>query len=87
MFEVVAALVGEEAGDVEAVCDCSFDLREEVGDLIQVVCDDDAGGAEEEIAVLIRWIEARGFEEDGAGVRRDGCADVLGKTNPVRGGL
>ena len=61
------AFVGEVAGDVEAFGQGGFDLREERGDFVDGVGDEDSGGVEEEIAVVVVGVEAGGFEEDGVG--------------------
>ena len=66
-LEGVAALVGEEASEVEVLGEGLLDLMEEGGDFFGRVRGEDAEGMEEEIAAVIVGVEARGFEEDGVG--------------------
>ena len=78
-FEVGVAFVGEVAGDVEAFVECGFDLLEEGGDFVGGLRCEDAGGVEEEIAVMVGGVEAGGFEEDGVGGALDQRVDGGGE--------
>ena len=82
------AFVGEVAGDVEAFGQGGFDLREERGDFVWRGSREDAGGVEEEVAVVVGGVEAGGFEEDGVGGGLDEGVDGggEGRVASVRGG-
>ena len=85
-FEVGVAFVGEVAGYVEAFGEGGFDVGEERGDFFGRGGGEDAGGVEEEIAVVVVGVEAGGFEEDGVGgaIRR-GCGGRWGGACSGRG--
>jgi len=85
---VGVAFVRKVAGEVEAFGEGEFDGGEESGDFVWRGGRQDAGGVEEEIAVMIGGVEAGGFEEDGVGGRLDEGVEVggEGRETGVRGG-
>ena len=63
LLEVITALIGEEAGDMEAVCKCFFHLKKHLRDLVQCIRGDDADRIQEEITMFIQWVKTRCLQE------------------------
>ena len=84
VLEVVTGFVGEKTSDVEAAGERRFDGGEEFGELVERVSCEDVDGVEEEVAVLVGSVEARGFEEDGTGCVLDERACGGWERSPLR---
>ena len=66
-LEMIAGLVAEESGDVEAGGKCVVNLRKEGGDVVETVRDEDIRWIEEEERLGVLRVGARGFEKDRTG--------------------
>jgi hypothetical protein len=81
-LEVVAALVGEVACRVVALCQGGFELDEEVRKVFKALGAEDFERVQVEVAGVVGCVEASCLEEDGVGVLGDERVDGLRKLMP-----
>ena len=80
-FEMEAALVGEEAGDEEALGEGVFDGLEEGGNVAEGLRREDAEGMEEEIAAGVFGVGAGRFQEEGTRQGGEDGVELLRKAD------
>lgn len=63
-FEVITTLIRDIARDEKSFADAFLDLGKEIRDIVQPMDGDDLFGMKEEIAAVVPFIKARGFEQN-----------------------